>query len=101
MTADIGRTCARDACIGNICVLNTWIGNTGIWGTCTGGIEPVALAGLKIILAGLEVNNCNLIFSMRLIFAFTNGVSHQGIGESYLNSRNIHGFNIRYIFLLL
>ncbi len=68
MATSIGNTCTRDICIGNIYAVRIWIGCAGIGGPYTGsiyvknvsigGVEPRALARLKVIFAGLGINNC-------------------------------------------
>ncbi len=75
---------AMDTCIGSTYAIGTWTRYTGVGGTCTGGIcarstfvggvEPRALAGLGVTLAGPRVNDCCLWLFMGLIFALTKGM---------------------------
>lgn len=86
MGTGIKSTFARDAYISSTCTVSTWIRYAGIRSVYTGGIcirsafikgvEPRVLAGLRITLAGLGINNCCFGLFMELIFALIERVCY-------------------------
>ena len=70
----------KNTCIGNIYAVGTYIGYIDIKNTCTGyscardvfaeGVEPSALARLRVILVDLGVNDCCFILFMKFIFVW-------------------------------
>lgn len=110
IATSIRSTYARDISIVSICVVGTWISSLGIGGARTQyicardafawGVEPGALIGSKVTLAGPKINDCGFLSFMGYIFASTEEVSYWG-GWKCWSSRSNHTFDIRYIFLYL
>lgn len=63
------------------------------------GINTLARPRIIFIDTSECVNNYCFLFSMRLIFVSTDGMNCWNTEES--DSKSIHAFNIRYIFLYL
>lgn len=85
VTADIGSTCTKDTCISSTYAVGSLIGYVGIGVANTGSIcarsafvgdvEPRALAGSGILLAGPRVIDYCLWLLMRLVFVWMNCMS--------------------------
>ena len=85
-TANIGSIYARNTYIGNTCTIDIWIGYTSIWSIY---IRCIYVTSIFIYY---------FLLSMRLILTLINKVSYCVIKKSNLDWRNIHTFNVWYIF---